>query len=130
MIVLDDVSILPPNNTGKIFTLKVWLFLHPVEPIFNVNVNPNVPVWPLGIITKIGDVPKFASVMPLKPDIVEVKLYLSGLPKVELYGKIKLVAELHKSATLPSVKSMLGATVTTMASLFLLVQPLKWQTAV
>jgi hypothetical protein len=68
--------------------------------------------------------------MLVKPDIVEVKLYLSGLPKVELYGKIKLVAELHKFATLPSVKSMLGAIVTTTASLFILVHPFVRQTAV
>ena len=82
------------------------------------------------MLTEMGEVPKFASVIAPNPAIAEVKLYLSGLPNVTEYGKLKLVAELHKSATEFTVKSTVGATVISAAKLATLVQPLAVQVAV
>ena len=82
------------------------------------------------MVTEMGEVDKLASVIALNPAIAEVKLYLSGLPKVKEYGKLKLVAELHKSVTEFTVKSIVGATVISAAELATLVQPLAVQVAV
>ena len=97
---------------------------------FILNVNVCVPILPVGIITESGETGKFASVMATKPVIAELKLYLSGLPKVTLYGKLKLMVELHKSTTVPTVKYIVGATVIVTALLTVLVHSLVVQVAV
>ena len=50
--------------------------------IFCVNEKLKVPVCPEGIVTEIGETGKFASEIATKLGIVEVKLYLSGLPRI------------------------------------------------
>ena len=68
--------------------------------------------------------------MATKFGINEVKLYLSGLPNVVVKGKLKTVAELQMSATEPTLKSTVGATVIVTELLTLLVQPFPAQVAV
>ena len=75
---------LPASKIGKIVTLNVSVLLHPVLLIFNIKVKLNVPVCPDGILTVKGDVGKSASFIATKPGMVEVRLYLSGIPKLNL----------------------------------------------
>ena len=91
--VIDEGSILPPVNAGNTFTLKLCIALQPVELDFNVNVKLKVPICQFGIVTEIGDTFKFASIIETNPGIVDVKLYWSGLPKINEYGTSKFIAE-------------------------------------